>query len=96
MLKPRPLLECGRHHGERGAGVNDHPIPSSRRRGRESILPIICLIPHGVHSRLQLGAGLPGLIGYISLPDAGVNVIDIISLSCGQFPILPQEHHSGH
>ena len=76
--------------------MNDYPIPSSRRRGREWILAIICLIPHGVHSRLQLGTGLSGLIGSTPLPDAGVNVIDIISLSRGQFPILPQEHHSGH
>jgi hypothetical protein len=70
--------------------VNDDPVPGPRRDSRYSILPIISLVPQMVHTRLKLGSGSPGLARPVPLLDAAVNVVNVVSLPCGQLPIFPR------
>ena len=76
--------------------MNDNTIPSPRSESWKPIFLIISLIPPSIHLRLELCASLLSLFGSLLLANTGVDVVNIMSFTCRQLPVLPQDHDPGH
>ena len=82
--------------GVSGVCMDDNSIPNTRCKRRQTIFPIIRLIPQGIHSGLKLGTGKPCLIHPFPFPDARMNIVYVVSLAHSKFTILSKKHDPWH
>ena len=68
--------------------MDNNSIPGTWSERWRAILPFVRLVPQRVHSGFQLGASASCLIRPFLLPDARVNIVNVVGLTGSEFTVL--------